>query len=160
MVSSQLARFTTLPRTKHKETVRADSINPESDVSAAFSNRLKQMGIAQPNPTFSPSSTATAGPDTAQAMPESAYPSASNNTTLSVLEARQRLQDKADNEFDHTGRSSDKGREFLDVATIRDILALRARGVDSAAIESRLRLKTGVVKRLGPPGMVAALGVD
>jgi len=115
------------------------------------------MGVAEPNPTFSPSSTATPGAFVSQPVPGPGYPSSSSNTTLSVLEARRRLQDEAAAEFDRTGRSTDRGREFLDVATIRDILILRDQGIDSAAIESRFNLKAGVLKRLGPPGAVSAL---
>ncbi len=75
-----------------------------------------------------------------------------------MLEARRRLQGEADAELDNRGRSADQGREFLDAATIRRILVLRARGVGPSAIESKLHLKPGVVGRLGPPGVVAPLG--
>ena len=136
--------------------IRADSIDPDASMNAAFSNRLKQMGIVQPNPTFSPSSTADAGPSMSQSIPGPSYPSVASNTTLSVLEARRRLQDEADSEFAQTGGAADRGREFLDVGTIRNVLVLRAKGMDPAEIESRLRLKPDVVKRLGPAGVVAA----
>lgn len=116
------------------------------------------MGVAQPNPTFSPSSTATSGASASQPVHGPAYPIASKNVTLSVLEARRRLQEEATGEFDRLGRSTDRGREFLDVGTIQDILVLRDQGIDPAAIESRFNLKAGVVKRLGPAGVVSVLG--
>ena len=83
-----------------------------------------------------------------------------SNATLSVLEARRKLQDAATAEFDRTGRSTDRGREFLDVRTIHDILALRERGIDPSAIESKFNLKAGVVKRLGQTGMVSTFAVE
>jgi len=138
--------------------IHADSVNPNADLTADFSNRLKQMGVAQPNPTFSPSSTAAPGPPTSRPVPGPNYPSPSSNTTLSVLEARRVLEQQADQELGNMGRSTDKGREFLDVATIRDILVLRDQGVDPATIESRLHLRQGVVRRLGPPLLVSATG--
>ncbi len=127
-------------------------------MSAAFSSRLKQMGIAQANPTFSPSSAFSPDPPGAQPASGPRYPSSASNATLSVLEARRELEEKADEEFGNMGRSTDKGREFLDAATIRDILVLRDRGIDTIAIEARLHLKPGVVKRLGPRGLVSATG--
>lgn len=149
------------------EAIRADSINPETSpefMDAGFSARLKQMGVAQPNPTYSPSSTAKpfpfSGPSSHQFPPTPNYPnypSAANNTTLGVLEARRRLEEQAELEFENIGKSTDKGREFLDVGTIRKILVLRQQGEDPSKIEGKLKLKSGVVKRLGRPGIVAAV---
>ncbi|CAK7220771.1 hypothetical protein SCUCBS95973_004275 [Sporothrix curviconia] len=153
-----------------------------------FADRLRQMGIVQPNPTFSPSSTAgpvqspapgarpTGGAEVrghdadilrqienhrrqyASAGPSSsaASPAARPNTTLTVLEARRRIQDQA--AADHESFAQ-KGREFLSALTLRDALVLRSRGVEPAAIEKRLRLKPGVIARLGHPGLVEALNV-
>lgn len=146
------------------------------------------MGIVQPNPTFSPSSTAgpvhlpatgsrpTGGAEVrghdadilrqienhqrqyASARPPSASASGSNrpNTTLTVLEARRRIQDQAAADSESF---SQKGREFLSALTLRDALVLRSRGMPPAAIEQRLRLKPGVIARLGRPGLVEALNV-
>jgi hypothetical protein len=125
------------------------------DVSAAFSSRLQHLGIVQPNPTFSPSSTArpvegrgsrTTGPVFAE------------NSTVSALEARQKLEQAVVTDFEQMGTASYQGREFLDVATIRKVLILRDSGVEPTAIESKLRLKPGVVGKMGPPGAVTAVG--
>lgn len=126
-------------------------MDPDMMANPAFSDRLKTMGVAQPSPTFSPSSTAAFGLSSSRSVGASRHPPASQNTTLSVLEARRKLQEEASAEFDNMGLSTDKGREFLDVATIRDILILRERGIDPAAIEAKFRLKRGVVARLGHP---------
>jgi len=129
-------------------------------VNPAFADRLKKMGVAQPNPIFSPSSTATPSfPDgfSPQRSSFSApqFPPASTNVTLGALEARRQIQAKADKEFENLGRSGSQGREFLDVATLRNILVLRQHGVSTAEIESRLKLKQGVVARLGPSSVVS-----
>ena len=111
------------------------------------------MGIVNPTPTFSPSS--QAGPERA---PGPQYAAPSKNPTLASLEARRHLQRRADAEFDAMGRKGSPGREFLDVGTICRALAMRERGVGAGKIEERLRLKPGVVARLGRAGVVAPLG--
>lgn len=145
------------------------------------------MGIVQPNPTFSPSSTTgpvqlptsgsrpTGGAEIRghdddilrqierhrqqYARPPVQSPSGTAvrpNTTLSVLDARRRIQDLAAADDENI---SQHGREFLSALTIRDALVLRSRGVDPNTIEKRLRLKAGVIARLGPRGLFEALNV-
>jgi hypothetical protein len=130
--------------------IRADSIDPQA--SEAFSARLRQMGVAQPNPTFSPSSTADPILSAAPSYPT--YPSPGQNTTLTALEARRRLQEQAEAEFANTGKSGDRGRQFLDISTIREMLLLREKGVADTEIEARLRLQKGLVQRLGPKALL------
>ena len=123
-----------------------------------FADRLRKMGIAQPNPTFSPSSIASPFPDASgirQSFSTPQFPSSSSNATLGVLEVRRRLEARAKRELENMGKSTDKGREFLDIGTVKQMLVLRQGGASAADIETRLRLKPGVVARLGPPGMVA-----
>ncbi|KAK1466323.1 hypothetical protein CCUS01_01172 [Colletotrichum cuscutae] len=140
--------------------------NPE--VTAEFSSRLRQMGIVQPNPTFSSTSTASAGPGPVAGSrpgpsphadliqnPGPLFPSTSRNATLGTLEARRRLQREADAEFDGLGRSSSGGREFLDLKTIIQMHLMRERGHSPAEIEARLDLKAGVVARLGRIGITS-----
>jgi hypothetical protein len=122
-----------------------------------FADRLRKMGIAQPNPTFSPSSIASPFPDASgikQSFSTPQFPSSSSNATLGVLEVRRRLEAQAKRELENMGKSTDKGREFLDIGTVKQILVLRQGGASSTDIEARLRLKPGVVARLGPKGMV------
>ena len=52
------------------------------------------------------------------------------------------------------GRRGFEGRRFLRSGEIRDILALREVGVGDEEIERRMGLKRGVVKVLGPRGVV------
>ncbi len=137
-----------------------------------FSSRLRRMGVATPNPTHSNSSIAkpypypASSPSPQQRQQQQQqqhpagprYPAASTNPTLGVLEARRLLQERADVEAENPGGGGDgAGREFLDVGTLRQILSLRARGTPAAQIEARLRLKSGVVARLGTPGVVMPL---
>lgn len=116
----------------------------------AFSQRLRQMGVAVPNPTLSNSSTASPFPK--QQGPH-IFPSPEQNPTLSALEARKHFEESADLEFQNMGQ----GREFLDVGTLKQALILQAQGTPAADIEKRLRLKSGVVKRLGPRGVTSPL---
>lgn len=140
------------------EAIRADSIDPQlpETMNPAFSDRLKQLGVAQPNPTYSPSSIASqmSGNQTSG----SKFPSASKNPTLSALQARDRFQKEADEEFGNMGRSGSQGRQYLDIGTIRNILVMRERGASPEDIETRFNLRSGVVNRLGARGLVKPLG--
>ena len=118
------------------------------------------MGIADPNTIYSKTSIAnpTRGAEVIpnpQDFSAPQFPAAGNNVTLGVLEARRQLEQQAAEEFDKTGRTGYEGREFLDIATIRKMLLMRQRGESPANIETRLRLKPGVVSRLGPLGVVS-----
>lgn len=72
-----------------------------------------------------------------------------------VLEARSNLQQAADAEFERVGKSSQGGRQFLDVWMIRQILLQRdVQGRSPEEIERKMGLKKGVVGRLGAKGVV------
>ncbi|KAI0149904.1 hypothetical protein F4776DRAFT_659798 [Hypoxylon sp. NC0597] len=138
------------------DTIRADGADPDPNpmTNPAFSQRLKQMGVATPNPTMSNSSTASPYPVFPDQGPQgSNFPSPSQNATLSALESRQRLQEAAELEFERPGQ----GKEFLDVGTLKQILVMQARDTPAPDIEKRLRLKSGVVDRLGPKGVTRPL---
>jgi hypothetical protein len=148
--------------------IRADAPNQETVatefMSPQFAARLKELGAVQPNPLFSNSSTAgprgqqSGDPSTQyQFPPPPNWPSARDNATLGVLEARRRLEEQAQAEMESMGRSSDKGKELLDVGTIRRVLLLRQQGVGDGEIEKRFGLRSGVVRRLGPPEVVEAV---
>ncbi|KZL80179.1 hypothetical protein CI238_08347 [Colletotrichum incanum] len=149
------ARSQAKAATSKTDDITADSVNPDS-VTAEFSSRLRQMGVVQPNPTFSPTSTAGPSPhaDLIQ-NPGPLFPSTSRNATLGTLEARRRFQKQADDEFDGLGRSNSEGREFLDLKTIVQMHLMRDKGHSPAEIEERLNLKRGVVARLGRPGITS-----
>ncbi|KAL2023601.1 hypothetical protein VTK56DRAFT_1758 [Thermocarpiscus australiensis] len=142
------------------DAVRADSADPDRAEfpSPDFADRLRKMGIVQPNPTYSPSSRASPFPDPSgirQSLSSPQFPSASNNETLGVLEARRRLEAQAKHELDNMGKSTDKGRELLDISVVKQVLVLRQRGESASEIEARLRLKPGTVAKLGPEGIVS-----
>ncbi|KAK4105655.1 hypothetical protein N658DRAFT_492133 [Parathielavia hyrcaniae] len=141
------------------DSIRSDSAAPDgSELRPDFASRLQKMGIVQPNPIFSPSSIADPFPDAygmPQLMSNPRFPPSSNNATLSALEMRRQIEAGAKHELDNMGKSTDKGREFLDIATVKQILVLRQGGASARDIESRLRLKPGVVARMGPQGLVA-----
>ena len=64
--------------------------------------------------------------------------------------ARQRITKEAEQEAESFGKQSHAGREYLDALTIRQALSMRDRqGLSGEDIERILRLKKGVVGRLG-----------
>ncbi|KAK4191780.1 hypothetical protein QBC35DRAFT_425385 [Podospora australis] len=140
------------------EAILADSQNPNNSIpelTPAFAERLKQMGIAQPSPTFSPSSIASVDASgIGQSISGPRFPASSNNATLGALEARKNIQAQAEAELENMGRSTDKGREYVDVYTIKQILLMREKGETAKAIEDRLRLRPGVVNKLGGKGIL------
>lgn len=98
-------------------------------------------------------------PPRQQAQPDGPiYPSPSSNPVLAALEARERLQREADEEFENLGLSSSQGRRFLQAGMVRDVLVMRARGASEAEIENRFNLKRGVLKTLGPRGLYEPAG--
>ncbi|KAF6837969.1 hypothetical protein CMUS01_04862 [Colletotrichum musicola] len=140
--------------TSKTEDILADSISPDHPT-AAFSSRLQQMGVVQPNPTFSPTSIAGSLHDTNIQSPGPLFPSTSRNATLVTLEARRTLQQRADEEFEGLGRADSRGREFLDLHTIVQIHRMRDSGHPPEQIAQRLNLKEGVIERLGRPGITS-----
>ncbi|KAK8851533.1 hypothetical protein PGQ11_014012 [Apiospora arundinis] len=143
------------------DAIRRDAMDPNPITDAAFSQRLRQMGIATPNPTMSNSSTAThvAGPLSSSSSHTknagNSYPRPPQNTTLNALDARRRIQESVDVQSQNPAA----GREYVDVGVLRQILMMRDRGYAAPDIEKRLRLKSGVVARVGPPGVIAPLSL-
>ena len=129
------------------------------EFSAEFADRLQKMGIVQPNPTYSPSSIASpflnAPPGRRPSASSPQYPAPSSNVTLGVLEARRQLEARAREELENMGKSTDKGKEFLDIGTVKQMLVLRQGGASATDIEKRLGLRPGLVAKLGPRGVVA-----
>lgn len=126
------------------EAINLDASDPD------FAQSLRSIGPVQPNPTLSP--TSAFNPSQAS---RSQAPDPRSNPAIAVLDARNKLQDLADQEFEESGKRGHTGREFLDVYTIRQILTMRdEQGRKNADIERVLGLKQGVVNRLGPDGVV------
>ncbi|KAM0243937.1 hypothetical protein ACHAP5_006796 [Fusarium lateritium] len=126
------------------EAVRADAMDPDFPT-GDFSRRLHQMGIADTNPTYSPSSTA-GSPLGPSAPPGPTFAPNRSNTTLIALEARDRLQGEAEEDFANMGR---EGRRFLDMRTLVDAMKLRDRGLPEKDIEARFRIQPGLLSKLG-----------
>lgn len=114
------------------------------------------MGVVQPNPTFSPSSTAQTFPQqVANDASSPRYPSVKHNATLSVLEARQYLQQQANDDFASLSRPGKHTKRFIDMRTLIDAMRLRDRGIAHTTIEERLNLQPGAVKKLGRHGVLS-----
>ncbi|KPM37441.1 hypothetical protein AK830_g9139 [Neonectria ditissima] len=135
------------------DAIRADGVDPDF-VPGDFSRRLHQMGMADPNPTYSSSSTAShnLGPQTPQGP---TFAPSRSNPTLTALEARQRLQREAEEDFESMGRANTQGRRFLDMRTMVDAMKLRGHGLADRDIEARLRMRPGLLEKLGRQGVFA-----
>ncbi|KAK5992965.1 hypothetical protein PT974_06390 [Cladobotryum mycophilum] len=155
----------TIPQATTKRTPQAKPHNNDSKDDGAmdpdfssgdFSRRLHQMGIVQPNPTFSPSTASpNLSPESMVAPLGPMFPSAKHNATLTVLDARRQLQQRADQDFEAMGRGVP--RRFVDMRTLVEVVELRNRGVQIADVEKRFRLEPGLLSKLGPPSLFTHL---
>ena len=88
------------------------------------------------------------------------FPDPSQNPALLVLKARERLQQEAEAEFAKTSRSDGAEKRFIDVMSIRQILDMRdEKGMNNADIEQKMGLAAGIVRALGPKGVVGDVRV-
>ncbi|RDW81356.1 uncharacterized protein DSM5745_04913 [Aspergillus mulundensis] len=120
-----------------------------------FAASLRSIGPVTPHPTLSHSSTFNQSQNqpAAQASP-SVFPSPSTNPALLVVTSRQRIAAEAEGEAEDYGKGAFEGRRYLDAFTIRQALAMRDRqGLPADEIERVLRLKSGVVGRMGGKGV-------
>ncbi|KAG2420863.1 hypothetical protein HFD88_000477 [Aspergillus terreus] len=123
-----------------------------------FAASLRKIGPVTPTPTLSHSSTFTqqhpSGPPQGESV-QTVFPSASNPALL-VFTARQRVAKAAEQEAEMVGRPNFAGREYVDAFTLRQALTMRDRqGLPGDEIERMLRLKKGVLERLGGKGVVS-----
>ncbi|KUI57110.1 hypothetical protein VP1G_04426 [Cytospora mali] len=138
--------------------------SPDTMIHPEYAQRLREIGIVQPNPTYSSSSTVSPSPPSSSSPPQQAdnsgpiFPSPSSNLVLAALEARDRLQQEADEEFESLGLSNSQGRRFLTSGMIRDVLVMRDRGASEEEIENRFNLREGVVRKLGPKSLFQPVG--
>ena len=69
------------------------------------------------------------------------------------------MAQEAEEELEGLGRRGAPGRRFLDVVTIRQVLIMRDElQKRDTEIERQLGLRSGVVRKLGPKGVVGAAG--
>ncbi|KAJ4286307.1 Aromatic/aminoadipate aminotransferase 1 [Kalmusia sp. IMI 367209] len=132
----------------------------------AFASRLSSMGVVQPNPHYSPSSTSSFDPqrhtssefpsDMMTELPQSAFPDPRDNPVLRLLEARQRIQEEADQELENVGRRDFQGRKYVDAGVITLALMRRQRGEPEARIEEALGIKRGRLSAL-KEGIVSSI---
>ncbi|TQV96975.1 hypothetical protein IF1G_04215 [Cordyceps javanica] len=138
-----------------------DAADPEF-TPAGFANRLQQMGIVDPNPTYSPSSRA-AGAHQLGGMPSAAagpvFPSTRANVTLSALESRRLVQERADADTERFQRVGIRGaaRRYVDMRTLSDALQLLDKGMPPAEVEARMGMQEGLLARLGRKGVLTHL---
>ncbi|KAI4787000.1 hypothetical protein E4T44_13757, partial [Aureobasidium sp. EXF-8845] len=124
---------------QRNEEINLDASDPD------FARSLRQLGAVQPNPTLSPSSTFAAHPSSHFPNPygqqgnNTAAPAQRLNPALRVLQARAELAAEAENEFLEAGKTGGAGRRFLDIGTLRNIIAMRDdRNMSAAEIERGL----------------------
>ena len=82
-------------------------------------------------------------------------PTSRSNPALQVVEAREKFAKIAMEEIENMGRPSFQGRSLISASELRTLLELRDDAKKSPGeIERHLRLRPGLVAKLGPAGMV------
>jgi hypothetical protein len=90
---------------------------------------------------------------------QTVFPSASNPALLAIT-ARTRIGKAAQEEIDAIGHGDFAGRQFLDAFTISQALTMRdQQKMPPREIERLLRMKEGVLDRLGKDGLVSRVSV-
>lgn len=89
-------------------------------------------------------------------LPQSAFPDPGNNPALRILDARQRIQQEAEEELENVGRQSFRGRKYVDASTITLALMRRQRGEPEGRIEEALGIKKGRLSALRE-GMITSV---
>jgi hypothetical protein len=142
--------------------------SPHLDPRKVLSKAGHARGSSKPADSFDPdhpsggSFTPSASNPAQSIFPSAAqFPNHRANPAIVLLEARQRLQHEAEREFENMGKREgrERGRRFLDVSTVRSVLAMKEKGMREEEIEKRLSLVKGTVGVLGN-GIVGVTGIE
>ncbi len=97
-------------------------------------------------------------PPAAQQSPgQQVFPSSSpsTNPAIAIVEARERIAKRFEEESESLGRGSFQGRTLISAREIKEALRLRDEGGRSPEeVEKQMRLRSGIISQLGPPGVV------
>lgn len=81
-----------------------------------------------------------------------------SNPTLTVLEARRKLQALADEDTEAVNRLGSKAqRRFVDMRTLVDAMDMLERGHSAKEVEGRFGLQPGLLGKLGKKGVLQHL---
>ncbi|RKF82145.1 hypothetical protein GcC1_017020 [Golovinomyces cichoracearum] len=147
----------------------------------SLNKRLQQIGPVQPpivltippsshlrssNPTISGNSSSELSKQVSLTSPAVGRPRSEvmfktpvSNAAISLLKARDRYSEEAEAELANLGKKGRKGRRYLDIDMLRQVLIMRQAngGLADEEIESRLGLHVGVVSLLGKIGVVGVV---
>ena len=144
------------PSSTRSEHIDLDARDPQ------FGSALRSAGIARRVPQHSASREATfptsSMPPAAQQSPgQQVFPSSSpkTNPAIAIVQARDRINKLFEEESENLGRPSFQGRTLLSAKEIKEALRLRDGGGRSPEeVEKQMRLKSGIISKLGPQGVV------
>lgn len=139
------------PSSTKSEHVELDGRDPQ------FGSRLSQIGPVQPV-SQTPSNQHQFPPSSSpRQQGQNIFPSTSPTTNPAILvtQARERIGKLWEEESESLGRASFQGRTLISAGQIKEVLEMREHGMSASDIEKRLRLRSGLVQRLGAGGVVA-----
>ncbi|KAF2751957.1 hypothetical protein M011DRAFT_393323 [Sporormia fimetaria CBS 119925] len=116
-----------------------------------LASRLDKIGPVQTHPQWSLLPTADlrqnlppdVPADIMQPLPPSAFPNLADNPALRVLEARQRIQEEAEQELEQMNRRGFEVRKYVDASILQLALMRRKRGEPDSRIEESFNLEKG-----------------
>lgn len=125
-----------------------------------FGSALRRLGPAVPVEKAKPGSGAfpTSSQPPLGQHGNNIFPSASpsKNPGLMIVQARERITQKYEQELEGLGRPTFPGRTLLSAKDIKEMLRMRDQaGVSAEDIEKQMRLKPGILEQLAKPGVYA-----
>ena len=144
------------PSSTRSEHIELDARDPQ------FGSALQRAGIARRVPQHSASKenafpTSSMPPAAQQSPGQQVFPSSSpsTNPAIAIVQARDSIAKRFEEESESLGRGSFQGRTLITAREIKEALRLRDEGGKSAGeVEKQMRLKAGIISQLGPPGVV------
>ena len=123
-----------------------------------FGSALRQLGPAIPVEKAVPN--AAAFPTSSQPplgqQGQNIFPTAgqTQNSGLTVVQARERIAQQFEQEMESLGKSTFKGRTLIPAKDVSEILRMRdQRGMSDEQIEKQMRLHPGILRQLARPGV-------
>lgn len=125
-----------------------------------FGSALRKLGPAIPVEKAAPHQSAfpTSSQPPLGQQGKNIFPSSSpsSNPSLMIVQARERIAKKFEEETDSLGRPSFPGRTLISAKDLKEVLRLRDQaGIPVQEIEKQMRLQPGVLTRLARPGVYA-----
>ncbi|KAG9783888.1 hypothetical protein KCU88_g2905, partial [Aureobasidium melanogenum] len=140
------------PAETRSEHVELDGRDPQ------FDSALRKIGPAKAPTSWNGRPVEDAFPTSSQPMQpgRNIFPSSAQNPAITLVEARESINKRWEEELDNQGKRAFTGRTLVTAKDIKEVLTLRDEvGKPSSEIEKQMQLKPGILDQLIPKRVVA-----